>query len=664
MSSAATGARNSRWSALRCAALLLSIMPARADITTIFQVANFSTPLAYPDGFTGTVGVTAPWPGEMGWQGDRIDIEFGLSADIPPSAREYRFRIVIANRFAQQFSIRILAGPSLDDLALVAEESIDTARVLVATIPLDLLSPGQSNWIRIQGVGVATGAGQPAGVRWTRWTLTRTDASLALDDFRSDQIARGAAYVSAAVLPNGLVRDSVMFDPGDAPFHPATPDAAGHALVGICAAHRMGLMPDARDRVALILRTYLGRTPGVQPLRNVVGHWWHWLNIQTGGAAAGWGDNYTTIGSGIFVAGAAFAGNYFAGDAEITELAREIRESTDFEAAIDPALNGRVYLATDELGFPLGTLPPWNEYMLIVSLALRQSYHPHASAIRHLWLEPSNLPQVTYRGNPTLTDNPTSYAPAFWVHQMHFLNADFSSNGQFEALLQSHQRADRLYCAIDLAQTYRYGLTAGVDPTGYYADRIFNHHFVLAPEAAAAGGDLHTLLEFAAAQPPDSDERLRFGLTRVSTQAPTWVPSDGALVDHAFLLFGLVESVDPLFFRKYQLQDDADGDGIGDACDNCPTTWNTAQQDADNDGIGDACDCWTPRFDADGDGDTDLMDFAALQQCPNAAGMTTERCACFDIDGDRVIGAADLDGFAACLESSGPDVPADAFCAR
>ena len=35
---------------------------------------------------------------------------------------------------------------------------------------------------------------------------------------------------------------------------------------------------------------------------------------------------------------------------------------------------------------------------------------------------------------------------------------------------------------------------------------------------------------------------------------------------------------------------DADGDGIADACDNCPATANGAQADADGDGLGDECD--------------------------------------------------------------------------
>jgi hypothetical protein len=40
-------------------------------------------------------------------------------------------------------------------------------------------------------------------------------------------------------------------------------------------------------------------------------------------------------------------------------------------------------------------------------------------------------------------------------------------------------------------------------------------------------------------------------------------------------------------------QTDADGDGFGDACDNCPTVFNPAQSDGNANGTGDLCDLST-----------------------------------------------------------------------
>jgi Tol biopolymer transport system component len=80
-------------------------------------------------------------------------------------------------------------------------------------------------------------------------------------------------------------------------------------------------------------------------------------------------------------------------------------------------------------------------------------------------------------------------------------------------------------------------------------------------------------------------------------------------------------------------ENDADQDGVADACDNCPTTSNPGQEDRDHDGLGDACDvCPTdPMNDPDGDGVCGSVD-----NCPTVSNADQA-----DGDGDGVGDACD-----------------------
>ncbi|MBN2127938.1 MAG: molybdopterin-dependent oxidoreductase [Sedimentisphaerales bacterium] len=71
------------------------------------------------------------------------------------------------------------------------------------------------------------------------------------------------------------------------------------------------------------------------------------------------------------------------------------------------------------------------------------------------------------------------------------------------------------------------------------------------------------------------------------------------------------------FVIGVRVEDDADGDGIGDSRDNCPAIPNPSQRDSDADGTGDVCDNDCP--DLDGVNPVSFYDFAVFAAAWRAA---------------------------------------------
>lgn len=123
--------------------------------------------------------------------------------------------------------------------------------------------------------------------------------------------------------------------------------------------------------------------------------------------------------------------------------------------------------------------------------------------------------------------------------------------------------------------------------------------------------------------------------------------------------------------------DDDDNDGVADGQDNCPLISNADQSDVDQDGVGDLCDACPhtipgvavdaegcpPRIpgDFDRDGDVDQIDFGWLQACFSGSGNPApSACDAARLDDDNDVDQNDFGVFQACM--SGSHVPGNPDC--
>src|SRR5207245_2831450 len=91
------------------------------------------------------------------------------------------------------------------------------------------------------------------------------------------------------------------------------------------------------------------------------------------------------------------------------------------------------------------------------------------------------------------------------------------------------------------------------------------------------------------------------------------------------------------------LQEDRDGDGVGDLCDDCPGVANPDQVDTDTDGVGDACDFDDVDFDGIGNEFDNCPDVYYPDQMPSIV-VQLRGAACDgtgDRDGDRIADSSD-----------------------
>jgi hypothetical protein len=120
----------------------------------------------------------------------------------------------------------------------------------------------------------------------------------------------------------------------------------------------------------------------------------------------------------------------------------------------------------------------------------------------------------------------------------------------------------------------------------------------------------------------DGVANITLGDTPLSARIMTPQSTDGPIAgngqgeaDLSLSTEDILYTLDNCPYQPNRLQEDSDGDGIGDACDNCVNVANYSQADWDQDGFGSACD---PDLNNDGLLQQEV-DLAVIQQCQGAA---------------------------------------------
>lgn len=367
----------------------------------------------------------------------------------------------------------------------------------------------------------------------------------------------------------GIYRDSKLFDPQAADFHPSSVANIGMGLIALCIADTMQWIDDAEEQAMITLQSILGETPGFRPDRNASGFFRHFIDMNTGQQA--WGSEYSTIDTGILMCGALFVKKYFANNATIANYVEQLWTSINWSKAIANATDGSIYLTMNPNGEGTsGALTlPFNEYMIVAWLAMKSEGNMPGIATE-LWnnwySDPSQLPINTYLGIPLLTDGPSRFLSSFVPQFCYYLCQPFRSNPEYISYLENAREADSLWWANrSFIASAIWGLGAGSAnfSFGYNADAInSNPSNIYSPHIIGGFLPVHeagkeNLLRLWL----DGDSKYKLPgsgnhqiLWRKSLNDPQWNAGEVQGIDYSTMLFGLAslpEFLGPEFFEEF-----------------------------------------------------------------------------------------------------------------
>ncbi|MFK7923685.1 MAG: T9SS type A sorting domain-containing protein [Bacteroidia bacterium] len=276
----------------------------------------------------------------------------------------------------------------------------------------------------------------------------------------------------------GVYSDALRFQ--GAQFHPASVATTGMGLISLCIADSMGWINDAEAQVIHTLKSMAGQHPTFQPEQNQKGLFRHFIDQNTGAQA--WNSEFSSIDTGILIAGALFCKQYFAGNTVIAELADDMYLSVDWASTIANPVTGGIYLTQNMQGIGAGITKPFNEYMIVAWLAKNDMRNDSVATL--LWdnhyADPANLPTSTFAGIDVLTDSPGNFLSGF-VHQFpYYLCNYYTTHPDYLMHLDRARRIDSTWWRDNtFTSVHVWGFGAGASnvwsPSGYHADNISDH---------------------------------------------------------------------------------------------------------------------------------------------------------------------------------------------
>jgi hypothetical protein len=289
----------------------------------------------------------------------------------------------------------------------------------------------------------------------------------------------------------GLVLDRARADGGRAkgPGHDiASTAATGFGLTALClgAEHGWITRQEAAARVRTTLRFYANKATEEH------GWFYHWMDVSSGDRK--WDSEMSSIDTAFLIAGALTAAQYFSGDLEIPQLAREIYERVDFQWMLngDPMLLSHGWVRGK--GFLKFRWDTYSELGLLYVLAIGSPTHPISPDSWYAW----SRPLYQYGKYDFVSGGP------LFTHQYSQAWVDFRNRrdrGFLDFFLNSVKatRANREYSLnLGLPSTFGpdiWGITASDGPKGY---RIYGEIKAFDPvdgtvaPAAAAGSLMFT----------------------------------------------------------------------------------------------------------------------------------------------------------------------------